>query len=173
MVVRTRMVLCGVVFGIMSGTAFGAALTIPSNCTGWGVNFMPAEQAQKIGTDIKNGVSSAFLFRRDNLQEELVARDASGQVETHATWIDHIVVQDGEATLTVGGTVAGDKETAPGERRGVSVTGGTVYHITRDAVIDINAGMPHWMTLRPGGHIRYLVFKCPASGPDIRTLAIL
>jgi hypothetical protein len=153
------MVVCSAVLITLSGAALGADLASPCNCTGWGVSFMPAEEAEKIGTNIKNGISSGFLFRRDNLAEEFVARDASGQVETHANWIDHIVVQDGEATLTVGGTVVGDKETAPGERRGVSITGGTVYHITRDAVIDINAGMPHWMTLPAGGHIRYVVFK--------------
>jgi len=125
-------------------------------------DYIPGDQADKTFHDTKSPVTAvtvALPKPSQTLQEQLIVRNASGQVETHANWIDHIVILEGEGTMTVGGKVSGDKESAPGERRGESSTGGKPYRLTPHTVLHIAAGTPHWLTLPPGGHIAYVVFK--------------
>ena len=75
----------------------------------------------------------------------IVRREGDGAVETHATQADVVTVISGEGTLIVGGTVAGDKNTAPGEMRGKSVTGGTRVAMGTGDVFHIPAKVPHQM----------------------------
>jgi|SRR5271155_3600189 len=89
---------------------------------------------------------------------EVVARSTDGEVEVHHHWIDFVTVLSGEATLTVGGTVAGAKETAPGEMRGGVITGGKTIALHRGDYLEIPADMPHLMT-GPKHNFSYLVVK--------------
>ncbi|HTW33949.1 MAG TPA: hypothetical protein VMD53_04965 [Rhizomicrobium sp.] len=89
---------------------------------------------------------------------EIVARSADGQVEIHHHWIDFITVLSGEATLTYGGTVAGAKETAPGELRGGTIAGGKTVTLHRGDYLEIPADMPHLMT-GPKHNFSYLIVK--------------
>jgi mannose-6-phosphate isomerase-like protein (cupin superfamily) len=74
-------------------------------------------------------------------------------------WADHFVVTEGEATLVVGGTVVNPKQTAPGETRGTAITGGKEYRMTTGTTITVPRGVPHWTVLKPGAHLRAVVFK--------------
>jgi mannose-6-phosphate isomerase-like protein (cupin superfamily) len=125
----------------------------------------PAEAA-KLTAKVVGGVSTHFLApasghltARDAYGQELVYRTASGVPEVHANWADHFVVTEGEATLVVGGTVVGEHETGPGEKRGTSITGGTSYALTPGTSITVPPGVPHWTVLKPGAHFRAVVFK--------------
>jgi hypothetical protein len=51
-------------------------------------------------------------------------REGSGEAELHETQNDVMVVESGEATLVVGGTVVDPRTTAPHEIRGPSIRGG-------------------------------------------------
>ena len=89
---------------------------------------------------------------------EIVARSVDGEVEVHRHWIDFVTVLSGEATLTVGGTVAGAKETAPGEMRGGTIAGGKTIALHRGDYFEIPADVPHLMT-GPKHNFSYLVVK--------------
>jgi mannose-6-phosphate isomerase-like protein (cupin superfamily) len=86
-------------------------------------------------------------------------RDKNGVVEVHEKLVDVLVVQSGEATLVVGGTVVGGKTTAPGEIQGQSIKGGTSNKVGPGDVIHIPAGVPHQFFLDPGKQITYFVVK--------------
>jgi len=118
----------------------------------------PAE-AVKLTAKLVDHAGTHFLVRKDAYGQELVYRDGSGVPEVHANWADHFVVTEGEATLVVGGTVVGEHETGPGEKRGTSITGGTSYALTPGTSITVPPGMPHWTVLKPGAHFRAVVFK--------------
>lgn len=118
----------------------------------------PAEAA-KLTAKVADGVATHFLVKKDTYGQELVYRTASGVPEIHRDWADHFVVTEGEATLVVGGSVVGEHETGPGEKRGTSIAGGTSYALTPGTSITVPPGMPHWTVLKPGAHFRAVVFK--------------
>ena len=102
----------------------------------------------------------SFLAKHDDgFLEEIVQRTASGEVEIHDQTSDYIIVLDGAASFTVGGTVAGKKQVSPGEWRAPSSSGGKEYALAPGALVIVPAGTPHWMQLPAGGHIRYVTFK--------------
>jgi hypothetical protein len=61
-------------------------------------------------------------------------RTGDGEAEIHSEWDDVMLVQEGGATLLHGGTVDGGRETAPGERRGGRIDGGT-RQVLRQAML--------------------------------------
>lgn len=71
----------------------------------------------------------------------------------------YISILEGEGTLTYGGTVSGDKETAPGERRGGTIRDGTNLALHPGDYLQIPAGMPHLIVAGPGKKIRYVLFN--------------
>jgi quercetin dioxygenase-like cupin family protein len=100
----------------------------------------------------------SLLSDHETYFSEVVARSSDGEVEVHQHWIDFVTVLSGEATLTVGGTVAGGKETAPGEMRGGVITGGRAIVLHRGDYFEVPADMPHLMT-GPKHNFSYLVVK--------------
>jgi len=86
-------------------------------------------------------------------------RKVSGGAEIHKTNTDVFVVQSGEATLIVGGTIPDAKETAPNEVKGTSITGGVEKTIAAGDVVTIAAGTPHQLILAPGKDLAYMAIK--------------
>ena len=123
------------------------------------VMYVTSAEVVKLTSKVVDGVSTNFLVRKDAYGQELVYRTASGVPEVHANWADHFVVIEGAATLVLGGTVVGEKDTGPGEKRGTSITGGKSYTLTPGTNITVPPGMPHWTVLKPGAHFRAVVFK--------------
>lgn len=103
--------------------------------------------------------AQALISKGATYQVINTIRDSSGQAETHADWSDHIFVQEGEARLQTGGTAIGSVETAPGEKRGTSITGGTVMVMKPGDYFFVPAGTPHQMLLTKGQKIRFIAFK--------------
>lgn len=75
----------------------------------------------------------------------LVKREGDGEAEVHDTQVDVITVVSGEGTLVVGGTTVDGHQTAPGEIRGKSITGGTNHKMAPGDVFHIPAKVPHQM----------------------------
>jgi mannose-6-phosphate isomerase-like protein (cupin superfamily) len=75
----------------------------------------------------------------------LVHRAGDGEAEIHDSQVDVITVLSGEGTLVVGGTAADAKVTAPGEKRGKSITGGETHKMGPGDVFHIPAKVPHQM----------------------------
>ncbi len=89
-------------------------------------------------------------------------REASGEAELHQSQNDVMVVETGQATLVVGGTVVDPKTTAPGEIRGPSIQGGENVPLAPGDVVHIPNRVPHQMLLAPGKQITYFVVKIDA-----------
>jgi hypothetical protein len=76
----------------------------------------PKMSAQKIATQSLAGYGNhSFLIAH---------REGDGEAEWHETQNDVMVIESGEATLVVGGTVMDPRTTAPHEIRGPSIRGG-------------------------------------------------
>jgi mannose-6-phosphate isomerase-like protein (cupin superfamily) len=90
-------------------------------------------------------------------------REGSGEAEIHEGWADVFVVESGEATLLVGGTVVSPRNTGPGETRGTGVQGGETKKLKAGDILHIPAGVPHQTLLDPGKKFTYLVLKVAAK----------
>jgi len=86
-------------------------------------------------------------------------REANGQAELHETQADIIVIESGEGSLVVGGTVVDPKTTAPHEVRGPSIKDGVTKKLAPGDVIHIAAKTPHQVMVPAGKQITYFVAK--------------
>ena len=89
----------------------------------------------------------------------VVHREGDGQAEWHGTQADVIVISEGEATETLGGTIVDGKETQPGEIRGTTITGGKATKVSAGDILYIPPKTPHRMTLEPGKTVTYFTTK--------------
>jgi quercetin dioxygenase-like cupin family protein len=145
----SRLALTVAALAVLGAPAFGAET----------FKYLTPEDAHALTGKLNDGFAANMLYNKGFYLQQLVERTASAPVETHAEWTDHIIVLDGEATMIIGGTVADDHDSAPGERRGASSTGGKEYRMVKDVMITIPPGTPHWTVLKPGQHVRWSVFK--------------
>ncbi len=86
-------------------------------------------------------------------------RRVSGGAEIHKKWTDVFVIQSGEATLLVGGTIPDGKEGRPGEIAGKAVVDGVEKKLGPGDIVTIPAGTPHQLKLEPGQEIAMVVIK--------------
>jgi len=103
--------------------------------------------------------SQILLSKHDGYQIINTIRDKDGQAEVHAAWNDNLFVQEGEASFVTGGTQVDAKDTAPGEKRGTSIKGGTTMTMKAGDYFFVPAGTPHQMLVAPGKRIRFIAFK--------------
>lgn len=93
----------------------------------------------------------------------MLYRDADGNPEQHDAIIDIVMVQSGEGTLVLGGTMAGRRTTGPGESVGTRLDGGERHALGAGDIVHIPAGIPHSFLVPSGKHITYVLLKIPAS----------
>jgi len=86
-------------------------------------------------------------------------RDKDGVAELHEKQTDIMVVQSGEAKLTVGGTLVNQTTASSGELRGTAIKDGITKTLSPGDVIHIPSNMPHQFFLEPGKQITYFVVK--------------
>lgn len=112
--------------------------------------------------DPKGGPVSNNLAKHDDFSEAVVMRTKSGEVEVHDLYTDYMVMVEGTATMTVGGTMKNkhaNPNGAAGEWLADSSTGGKVYDLKPGVMVIIPKGQPHWIQLPNGGTFRYIAFK--------------
>ncbi len=109
-------------------------------------------------------LSSEVLKKYSNHYTMLVSRHADGQSEFHEHYADVLIILDGGGQLVTGGTMQGDKETAPGERRGQGILGGSTTTLKTGDIVHIPAGVPHQVRVTPNGSIVYFVVKSDEKG---------
>jgi mannose-6-phosphate isomerase-like protein (cupin superfamily) len=111
----------------------------------------PKINAQKIATQSLAGYGNhSFLVAH---------REGSGEAELHETQNDVMVVESGEGTLVVGGTVVDPRTSAPHEIRGPSIRGGEKVALAAGDVVHIPIKVPHQMLIANGKQITYFVVK--------------
>jgi mannose-6-phosphate isomerase-like protein (cupin superfamily) len=94
-----------------------------------------------------------------NATAMIAHRESEGGAEVHNTMNDIFVVQNGEATLVLGGETPGAKETEPNELRGPSIQGGSERKIRAGDIVFIPAKVPHQLLVKKGEHFTYFVVK--------------
>lgn len=107
----------------------------------------------------KGALTLSTLVDHENHYVLIAGRTGPGEVEVHEHWIDYMAIQQGEAEFTFGGTVSGMRDTGPGEKRGGTITGGTVVTIKPGDFLVVPAGQPHLTNIKPGSNFRAIVFK--------------
>ena len=104
-------------------------------------------------------VAAQQLEKYGNYSFMVAHREGPGEAEYHDTQADIFVVEQGDATLTVGGKLANGRTTGPGEIRGPSITGGSQMKLGTGDIVTIPAKVPHQVILDPGKKFTYFVIK--------------
>lgn len=86
-------------------------------------------------------------------------REGDGTAELHETQTDIMIVDEGNATLIVGGTMVAPHTVKPHEVRGTSITGGETKEIGPGDIIHIPSRIPHQLKIAAGTKFTYLVIK--------------
>jgi mannose-6-phosphate isomerase-like protein (cupin superfamily) len=85
----------------------------------------------------------------------LAQRRESGPSEYHDRTNHVFIMEEGEATIVIGGAPVDAKRTAPDQLRAPSMTGGTTYHLKKGDVITIPAKTWHWFKEVPSKTVAY------------------
>jgi len=107
----------------------------------------------------QNKVATENLANYGNHLFMVAHREGNGQAELHETQADIIVIESGEGTLVVGGTVVDPKTVSPHEVRGPSIKDGLTKHVGPGDVVHIAAKTPHQVMVPAGKQITYFVAK--------------
>ena len=134
-----------------AGAPAGFEMWSGAQLKGFTKSLAPKINAQKVAT--------LQLGKWGNHLLMVAHREGSGEAELHEKQVDVFMVQSGEGTLKIGGTVVNPKNTAPGEVRGPSINGGEDKHIAAGDVVHIPANIPHQVLVAPGKQITYAVVK--------------
>lgn len=121
--------------------------------------YLSNDEITKLLKADPSGMYSQVILSREGGLVMITTRDKSGEGETHAGWNDFIIVQEGEAKFTLGGTLTGAREVSPGEMRSSGVTGGREVSLRGGDYIFAPAGTAHRMEVPAGGKVRYIAFK--------------
>jgi len=119
-----------------------------------------AELSKHVGVDHS---SRETLADYKDHRFRMLYRDADGNPEQHDAIIDVVMVQSGEGTLVLGGTMAGKRATSAGEWLGTKLDGGERHAIGAGDIVHIPAGIPHSFLVPSGKHITYVLLKIPAK----------
>jgi len=114
--------------------------------------------AEKAATDSHHAASKTISDYPNDLFM-LAHREADGQSELHETQADVFVVESGSATLVVGGTMVNAETTAPHEKRGGTIQGGTRQKLSAGDIVRIPANTPHQLVLDGAKEFTYFVIK--------------
>jgi len=106
-----------------------------------------------------DALTEVRLSEGDHYRVSNTLRDRNGVVEFHDYWYDHIFIQEGETTFLTGGTMVGAVDTGPGEKRAVSISGGTSTPLHAGDYFLVPPRIPHQMLVENGKHVRFIVFK--------------
>ncbi len=120
---------------------------------------------KELGKTIQNGLtpdalySQVLLAKHDGYEIHITARGKSGKAEIHENWSDHIFIQEGQASFIIGGVAVDAKDTAPGEKRGTSIKGGTTIVMLPGDYLFVPPGTPHQMIVKPGQRVQFIGFR--------------
>jgi mannose-6-phosphate isomerase-like protein (cupin superfamily) len=90
-------------------------------------------------------------------------REGDGSAELHETQTDILIVDTGDATLVVGGTMIGPKTVKPHEVRGSSIEGGETKQLGQGDIVHIPANIPHQLKIKSGSKFTYTVIKVDSN----------
>lgn len=127
-----------------------------------GFGLWKRDAIQKTGEDLSGKTDEQkFAFKEfgnyGNHMIGLSHREGDGSAEMHETQVDIWIVESGEATLVLGGTILEPKTVKPHEVRGRSIEGGSTSQLGPGDIVHIPAKVPH--QLKIGKSFTYTVIK--------------
>jgi mannose-6-phosphate isomerase-like protein (cupin superfamily) len=138
-------------FALPAGDPPGFYLWKSAELKGFAKTLAPKMSDKKVATET--------IASHGNYSFMVAHREGSGEAEYHATQADIFVVQNGEATLVVGGELVDGKTTAPNEMRAPSIKGGSEKKLAAGDVVTIPAKVAHQVKLDTGKQFTYFVVK--------------
>jgi mannose-6-phosphate isomerase-like protein (cupin superfamily) len=136
---------------LMAAEPAGFVVWPGAELKGYGRKLAPKMNAGKVAAE--------RLATFGNHLAMIAHREGDGEAELHEAQADVFVVQDGEATLVIGGEVVGGKTTAPAEIRGPSIKGGERRKLAVGDIVHIPAKVAHQLLVAPGQKFTYFVIK--------------
>ena len=119
-----------------------------------------AQKGKELAKKLDAQKSASEVVSTEGNRRFMVAhREGSGVAEWHEKEADVMFFSAGNITMVYGGTIVDEKTTAPGEKRGSSIKGGTEVKLGVGDVLHIPAKVPHQMILAPGTQVTYFVTK--------------
>lgn len=131
----------------------------PQGVVVWKASDLKAKEKELAGKMSDKHVASETLGTFGNHLTMLAHREGDGEVEMHDKMADVFIISSGEATLILGGTIVGSRNSGPGETRGTSITGGEKHMLGAGDAVHIPAKVPHQMLVPKGKKITYFVVK--------------
>ena len=150
-------------FVLLIVSAAWLAAADPAGVSLWkGSELKAYEQKLAAKMDAKKTPASEALANYGNHTMSVIHREVSGEAELHETQADLFIVQSGEATILVGGTVVDPKTTAPNEVRGPSIKDGVRKHLGPGDILHVPPKTPHQLFLEKGKQFTYAIMKVDA-----------
>jgi mannose-6-phosphate isomerase-like protein (cupin superfamily) len=145
--------LCSVALLLgMSSTAVAAEVAPPRKLSA-------AELDRMVASPSRGAAMGTLPVGERGPKVLVMRRTKSGEAEVHDALNDVFLVRSGRATVTVGGTVTGNRQTSPGEWRGGTIAGASNFEVGPGDVLWIPAGVPHQIIVPDNGDFSYLAFK--------------
>ncbi len=142
--------------------AAAAIAALPAGYEHWTSEQLSAREKTLPARMSSVKVATSSLGGWGNHSMSLVHREGSGQAELHQTQSDILIVQSGEGSIVIGGTIPDGKTTTPHEIRGSKINGGETQPLHPGDVLHISPRTPHQIVLEPGHKIDYLAVKVDA-----------
>lgn len=114
-------------------------------------SLAPKMDAHKVATERLGNFGNHSLM--------VAHREGDGEAELHEAQADIFIVQTGEATLAVGGSILEGRTTAPGEIRGRAIQAGEKKKISAGDMVHIPAKVPHQVLVAKGEQLTYVIVK--------------
>ncbi len=125
-----------------------------------GVKFASAAELKAMLAKVgPTGSAVAQVPTAPGARVAIVRRDKDSEPEAHGKLSDQIVVREGKASMLIGGTLSGDRLQAPDERRGGTITGGTLYPLEAGDTILVPPGVPHRVLVPAVTSFVYMAIK--------------
>jgi mannose-6-phosphate isomerase-like protein (cupin superfamily) len=83
----------------------------------------------------------------------------------HDNETELMVVVEGGATITTGGTLIDAARSNPANQSGSGISGGTPQHVAKGDVLIVAAGVPHQIAPDAGSAVAVLTFHVPSPWP--------
>ena len=131
----------------------------PAGFAMWSASDLKATEKKMTGKVDAQKIAGQSFANYGNHMISMSHREGPGIAELHVRVADIFVVQSGEATLVVGGTIPNSKTSAPNEIRGANVEGGMKHKLAPGDIVHIPANTPHQLLVDEGKQFTYFVVK--------------
>jgi mannose-6-phosphate isomerase-like protein (cupin superfamily) len=123
--------------------------------------FWSSKQAKDFEKSAQSKLNADRHLGTERLMDSafVAFRNGPGEAEIHEKLADLLLIQSGEGSVLVGGTIVEGKPSAADEVRGISIEGGTKYPIVAGDILYIPANTVHQFLVAPGKSFTAMVVK--------------